>query len=537
MLLHQLKEYKDTIFIDTETDGLYGTVELVQIYCPSLYSEVHSYSTKTIGVETILNAIKDVIWIGHNLAYDFSVLRFKPCLWEDTFLLSKIAFYEEESLSLDKCLEKVLGYNPYEEANINKKAMQKSNWINLTDEQLQYAELDVKHLPTLFKQVYKDSKSYRLDKRTIEVFHSMKQALPINREKLMERQKENTEKVEALGCPINVNSSQQVKKYLNNFFSNGDLDLARMIATEEGEIVEKASLVRKTRSLLKQNSFITKFLRSGDYLYGHLNVVPRSGRSNCSEQNLQQIPGSLKSCIESKKYLVYADFAQLELRMLAAVIGERVLEKLFKADEDLHNYAASQLFGPDFTKDKRQIAKIYNFASAYGASSNTIRDVVLKWSGVFVDDTQASINRTKWLDAYRDIALWHKRNVKAWKAGEAGCTTLGRPYKAKLYTDMNNIMISGSAAEVAKYALVLMSDKLDMSKMLMFIHDSYTYEADTLEEGQLAAGIIAESMQSAWRAVCKACVIKDIPMPVKVSIDKNWKKADSDEAEWSKKYD
>ena len=367
MLQHEVQNYEGkTVYIDTETNGLYGEVTLVQIYCPELYTVVHSYQTKYIPLKLILNAVKDCKWVGHNLSYDFTVLNFVARKWEDTFLLSKLSYHYLDKLSLDSCLHHALGFNPYDDLGLDKHTMQTSDWSGeLTQEQLSYAETDVFYLPKLFEDTKQDwlgQTVYELDKQTIETFCSMGERLPISKIKLQAQEAQNNLDIEALNCPINVNSHKQVKDYLNHYESNGDLQLAQMIATDP-ERAAKAKQVRKVRSLRKQNSFISKYIKSYPYLTGHLNVLPRSGRSNCSGDNLQQIPGSIKHTIESSEgYLVYADFAQLELRMLAALIGETTLDKLFKASEDLHNYAAKGLFGENFTKAERQIAKIYNFA-------------------------------------------------------------------------------------------------------------------------------------------------------------------------------
>jgi len=86
--------------------------------------------------------------------------------------------------------------------------------------------------------------------------------------------------------------------------------------------------------------------------------------------NLQQIPQAFKQYIKTDKFMVYSDFAQLELRSLCVLIGEDVLENLFRTGGDIHNYTRDALFTVDTTvsdagrgNSLRQIAKIYNFAS------------------------------------------------------------------------------------------------------------------------------------------------------------------------------
>lgn len=531
----------EAIYIDTETIGLYGQVRLVQIYCPSKYDKVHLYDTTEISLEELLTEIKSCTWIGHNLIYDMKCLKHVPDQFEDTYLLSKLQYFDQDGLSLEDCLQYALGYNPY--GDIDKKSMQRSDWTGeLSKEQLIYAATDVFYLPELMEacKAWMDSTSYVIDKLTITHFARMKSGIPVDRQLLTAQLNANNEKIASLNSPINVNSHKQVKDFLGRDESCGDLELARLIALSSGEIAERAQLVRTVRSTIKQNSFIKKYLtlseRDGGYLMGHLNLIPRSGRSNASEENVQQIPGKLKHCFQSERFLLYSDYSALEMRMITALIGERTLEKLFRQGEDLHAYAAKQLFGADFTKDQRQIAKIYNFSSIYSASFKTIRDIVLKWSGVWVNDNEAQRNKARWLDAYPDIKAWQKKTLKQWERGETLHTILGRPYKAKLYTDACNIQNSGSAAEVAKLAIHYMSKDLDITKFLLFIHDSFTWEFDSFDEAVQAAPVVADAMHKAWLEVTQHCIIKDLPMPIQVSIDHNWKKADSDEAMWKENY-
>jgi DNA polymerase I-like protein with 3'-5' exonuclease and polymerase domains len=246
--------------------------------------------------------------------------------------------------------------------------------------------------------------------------------------------------------------------------------------------------------------------------------------------NLQQIPQAFKQYIKSDKYLVYADFAQLELRSLCALIGETVLEGLFREKgSDLHSYVRDSLFGNDQTvsdagrgNSLRQIAKIYNFASLYGAGHNTIGNVLLKYTGMHLPEAELKKHKSKWLDTFPMIREWHNKNVRLWQKKSVLKTTMGRKYIAKLPTDANNIMNSGTAAEVAKLALVYMDKEMDISKMLMFVHDSYTSEYDTFEEATEAAETMARLMNKAWYDITAHCVIPDIPMPVNAYVGKDW---------------
>lgn len=514
-----------TIYFDTETDGLYGKVMLAQWKDTKVHVKEMKSEQDLRDVKTMLKQADKVV--GHNILYDFYCLGLDPAevKWEDTFLLSKLAMPKMESWKLNKVAEEILGFNVY--GDIDKKAMQKSDWTTLTEEQLKYASLDVEYLDTIYKSLRKAEKefNYTLDKLTAECFWKAKTAMPVNRLAMEERQKENAQEVERLNLPINVNSYKQVRKYLDYDKSN-DEALAYLIARGTKEQQEKAFRVRKARKLRKQNSFADKYIdlsREDGYIYGHLGLAPRSGRSNCDHENLQQIPGKLKDCFASNKYVVYADFSNLELRTFCAVVGERTMEKLLRQDVDLHTYTATRLFNKskeEITKRERQIAKIFNFSSLYGAGVDRRRQILLTLVGIYLSHEEASLYVQRWNNAFPQVKAWHNENVKKWRAGYIEQTILGRPYKAKLLTDYNNIRISGSAAEVAKLTMHYMSKKLDIGRMNVFVHDSYTFECDSLKEAKEYAKIVGDSMKEAWYEVMQYSIIPDLPMPVEVTVGK-----------------
>ena len=512
------------VAFDTETDGLYGSVVLAQL---KIDGEVKLFDdTQLDEVKRILKQADKVL--GHNLLYDFSVLDLNPdeVKWEDTYLLAKLAYPELEKYSLDIVAEKALGFDVYGE--IDKKAMQKSKWIagQITDEQKRYASLDVEYLEEIYEQIKhkEDEFNYILDKLTTQYFWATKRGLPVDIDKILQRKEEALQEINRLNVPINVNSYRQVRTYLDYDESN-DEALAYLSVKGTPEQREKAKNVRAVRKLRKMISFIDKYLKlskEDGYVHGHLGLGTKSGRSNCSNENLQQIPGSLKDCFASSKYVVYADFSNLELRTFCAVVGERTMEKLLREDVDLHTYTATRLFDKPAEeidrKTERQIAKIFNFSSLYGAGVERRRQILLKLTGIYLSEGEARLYAQRWNNAFPQVKSWHQENAKKWRAGVIEKTILGRPYKAKLLTDYNNIRISGSAAEVAKLALHYMAKKLPIENMNVFIHDSYTFEFDSLDEAKEAAHIIGDAMQEAWFEVMKYSVIPDLPMPVEVTV-------------------
>lgn len=534
------------LYLDTETIGLFGSIRVVTLY-QTHWEEVAFIDTKVVDLMDLYQHIKDAIWVMHNGHYDLSVFRkelgsFVKPQWEDTFLAGRLEHYQLEKFSLDNMLRKVLGRNIYDD----KKALQKSDWKGyLTHEQKMYASQDVYYLPKLWASCIKqkDKFVYILDKLTVNHFLVMQtKGMPVSEEALDRLYNEASEKVakyEAL-LPkgFNCNSYKQVRALLDTEESD-DLALARMIAVDGKE---EAEWVRAQRKAKKQLSFLKKFETVEGRIKGHFAVGTVSGRSNCSEQNLQQLPSSLKSAFETENYLVYADFSNLELRTFAAVVGERTMSELFSKGVDVHTYAGSRLFHvnmEDVNKKQRTIAKIFNFSSLYGAGVRTRLSILLKLTGIYLEEDEGRKLSRMWLNAFKDVKPWQEENAKKWRAKQAGYTTLGRPYLAKLFTDQNNIQVQGSGAEVAKLALHYMSKKLDLTKLCNFVHDSYTWEVETLEEAKYYARVTAECMQEAWNELRVNFIDKSVDMPVVCSVAHNWAIAQEDDYEdqWVYKYE
>lgn len=522
------------LYCDVETEELYSKIRLVQLY-QSSWEDVVMIDTRQVNLMDIYQLIKDYKVVWHNGHYDMTCFikdlgtfaTFKN--WDDTFLAGRLVLAHLEFFSLDCMLEAVLRKDPYKEYGLDKKVMQKSKWsaAKLTNDQLTYAAIDVKYMPKLWGAVIKEatSNSYILDKLTVEHMMTFQETgLPVSADRLQEARTNADEEIAKyralLPKGFNPNSYRQVRSYLETDDSD-DEGLARLIS----QGCEKADWVRQIRKNIKKLSFIDKFDTADGRIYGHFNVATRSGRSNCSEQNLQQLPSSLKNVFETEKYLVYADFSNLELRTFAAIVNEPVMVEKFFNDEDLHYYSASKLFNipiEEVDKRSRSIAKVWNFSSLYGAGVPTRLAMLLKWTGIVLSEAEGKKLSQAWLRTYPGVKPWQEANAGKWRKGESGYTALGRRYVAKMFTDQNNIQVQGSGAEVAKLSMHYQAKELDIRKLVVFVHDSYTYECDTLEEAKHYAKVLAEKMLEAWVEVSKNFAVKDLPMPVDAVVGKNW---------------
>lgn len=565
--LKYLKEALDPskpLFLDTETCFLYKGIRLVQMFQKG-WSEVLIFDTATESLANIILCVKNCRVVCHNYVFDASCisedlnLKSNPFeTFEDTLLLSRIAFVEKDSFSLDKCFEYVYGVDVYAQFGLDKKTMQKSFLstkrrdgmkIEVTNDQLQYAAADVYYMPKLWDilEPYTQTPHYLEDKEFIH--NSLKwqsNGMPVNLDLRKKLEAEAVEKVneltQKLPDGLNVNSFIQVRNFLGSAGSAKD-DLMRMIA--EGN--ENAALVMEKRKTSKLLNFLERY--NFERVRGFFAPTAISGRARCDggdepgTDNLLQIPRKLKGVFGysegDSRYLVYCDYAQLELRTACCNTNEKVIEKVFRDNLDLHTYTAVKMF-PGLTyeeakadKVKRHAAKTCNFSLLYCGSTNSLKDVFLREGGVSLTVDQAAGYRTAWLSAYPAFEQWHRSAMEKYRKDNLLCETKnGRRYKAKLFTDICGIENQSLGADAAKHSLNIFCKRYPNAKVLCFIHDAIILEAQNEEEAKSLSKALGECMLEGWFYAIRDLPINDLPMPLEVNYGKNLATIESENIGW-----
>jgi DNA polymerase-1 len=525
--------HKDNpVFMDTE-GVFYTETTLVQVMMKGWETALLVERPPMGELRKFIESVRSV-W--QNASYDFSTVGILPTYFEDTLMLGKLHFYKEERHNLAALYTYAFGYDPYEQAGLDKKVMQKTNWAGeLTNLQYTYAAIDVFYMPELWEVLEPliDDFNYKLDIQTIRHCHKMeKNGIPLT--PLKEELNEVTLELETLEkrLPVNPRSPKQVSAYLDMPDGTGADKLAVVIASG-GKHAENAQMVRTARELSKyKGTYLDKMVGHARW-YGHFVPRTKSGRLASSDNNLQNLPRKMKKFIGFEKWqdrvIVSVDFAQLELRTIAAITGDKTMVRLFKEGIDVHGYVAEMLFGADYTKKERQIAKTCNFALLYGASAAKYAAILLKDTGIIVSEGLAQTYKKKWLALFPGIASWQTQATKSWRAGNYWFTPMGRRYKAKLMTDFMNIRNQGAGGEVAKLAFNYISKGFDFndSSLDNFVHDSFV--ADCPNDPAIyepIAELFADSLQLAWAEYGNIVDLHDIPMPVDCGVALTWADAD-----------
>jgi hypothetical protein len=521
---------------DTETIGLYGKIRLAQFYQQHWDGVLIVERPDPIELLVFFTKIKDVKLAYQGSPYDISTMqanfgsRWIPTNWCDIMYLARLAFPTMETQALDDILTHVLGFDPYRKNGIIKKDMQASDWdvFVLSDKQLLYAAIDVYYMPEVLDKAgeFEEDMSYKLDMLATRYgLDFQNNGFPVIQEACEAQYRDNKRQIQELNIPINVNSYKQVPVYCNTEKAD-----ALTLGTAALQGNERARNVLKAKKLDKQLSFLDKFITEDGHIYGKFAPLARSGRFTCKDQNLQQLPRKLKHCFGYKKgsgkVFLYADYPQLELRTIAAIVREKVLIDLFKAGQDPHNYVAALIFGENFTPEHRQVIKTYNFNLLYCGGAEMIQSILIKDNDMWRELDLIHKEIRQWKRTWKGIADWQQETVRSHRRGSLKETPMGRRYRGKLLTDHANIENQGFGAEIAKLAMHYMyADlKANDAPLVNFVHDSFTVSMDEdYELNMRVAKLMKEAMQDAWTEGCKLVEVKDIPMPAQVFCGYDWK--------------
>ena len=259
-----------------------------------------------------------------------------------------------------------------------------------------------------------------------------------------------------------------------------------------------------------------------------------TGRLSSRDPNLQNIPvrddngRRIRSAFRAADgfELVSADYAQIELVILAHLSRDENLISAFLEGVDVHRKTASLIFGVsdnDVTPDMRRVAKTINFGVMYGMSAFRLANELRIPRG------QAAQFTNTYFETYAGVAEF-MNETKA-RARETGYveTLMGRRRYIRGITSRNkleqssaeriavNTPIQGSAADIVKTAMLRVDAALRKenlaTRMLLQVHDELILESPVHETAQ-----VRELVKREMEAVMELAV----PLRVSVESGQSW---------------
>jgi len=253
-----------------------------------------------------------------------------------------------------------------------------------------------------------------------------------------------------------------------------------------------------------------------------------TGRFSCGGPNLQGLEGSpeVRGCVRPAEggVFVVADYAQLDLRVLAEVTKDPVLLEALRAGGDLHRQTAAALLGKSsdgVTDEERRSVKPINFSIPYGAGAEGIAATAREQFGIPMTPDEASEHLRRYLAVHTGVARW-QGNVRSNRASRVR-TQLGRwigfPQRADL-CDRLCAPIQGSAADGFKIALAVLHRRLPAfgAQVVMGLHDEFVAEVPTDRAREVEA-VVKEVMVASMQHV-----IPSVPVVVEAGVRLTWAK-------------
>ncbi len=264
------------------------------------------------------------------------------------------------------------------------------------------------------------------------------------------------------------------------------------------------------------------------------NLVTATGRLSSTEPNLQNIPVRTDLGAEIRKMfipkeghvLVDADYSQIELRVLAHIADDTVMQNAFISGQDVHTVTASQVFGvapEQVTPLQRRHAKAVNFGIVYGISEFSLAE------DIGVSRWEAKDYIDSYLAHYSGVRAYMKNVVTDAREKGYTATLYGRKrYIPELSASNFNIRsgaerialntpIQGTAADLIKLAMIQVENALNQhfpeAKLLLQVHDELIVECP-----EAIAPQVAQLVSSQMQAVAQLAV----PLQAEAKIGKSW---------------
>ncbi len=513
---------------------------------------------------------KEITLVMHNGKFDLEVLIsnglkdsneiFPTCTVYDTMVAAWLLQPERESFKLESLAEKKLGLKGIEFSSIVPKG---STFMDVPLETAcDYAAEDADFTLQVwhfFKPLLEKSGLIKLftelETPVLPILTQMEiEGIRIEKQKLFDYSKELEKEIadveksiyDLVGHEFNIASTKQLQEIL---FTELKLPTGKKTktgySTDTNVLQDLAALhpvpkkILDYRTMAKLKSTYVDALPiladKNDRIHtSFMQTGTATGRLSSRDPNLQNIPirdesgRRIRSAFISpeRRMLVTADYAQIELVILAHLSQDESLCKAFIAGTDVHRATAALIFNvseDEVTAEQRRTAKTINFGVMYGMSafrlsnelgiprstaSEFIESYFATYSGIqkFMHSTIEKVEQT----GYVETIMGRRRYIPTIRSKN-------KMEKAGAERIAINTPIQGSAADIVKTAMLsvykALAEDIPSAKMLLQVHDELIIECDE-KDTQAVENLIRKEMEKA--------VTLSVPLRVSVESAKSW---------------
>ena len=529
-------------------------------------------------IETVKPYFEDaaILKIGHNLKYDWSVLKncgIEVAPYDDTMLLSFVLDSGKNGHGLDELSELHLHHRPIAFKDVcgtgkNQITFDKVSLPEATKYAAEDAEVTLRLWKILKPRLVRDSVTRvyeNIERPLVAPIAQMElEGVKVDVNRLNQLSQDfgsrmaDLEKQAFIAADedFNIQSPKQIGAifYDKMGLSGGkktksgqwqvDADVLESLANDGHDLARN---ILDYRALAKLKSTYTDALKAAikpktGRVHTSFNMVGAiTGRLSSTDPNLQNIPvrteegRKIRECFIAKSgnVLVSADYSQIELRLLAHVGDIPQLKQAFINKFDIHAATASEMFNvpmSEMTPEIRRRAKAINFGIIYGQSAFSFSHQL----GISMGEARDYINT--YFARFPGIKNYMEEKKEFARVNGYAETIFGRRIylesinskgvAERAYAERQaiNAPLQGAAADIIKRAMVhvykeLYGNKLGV-KMLLQVHDELIFEVpkDNAEE---AVSIIKPIMEQA----ALPAVSLSVPLVVEAGIANNWNDA------------
>jgi DNA polymerase I len=503
--------------------------------------------------------------VGQNVKYDAKVMRRWGVRFAnphfDTMLAAWVLDADQGTYGLDRLAGQHLGYRtlPYDEVVEKGKTLADVPVQRAADYSGEDADLTFRLYAVLGSRLEREGLAgvlHDIEMPLVQVLADMELAgIRVLPAELAAYSAEMELKLAALeeeiyalaGRRFNINSTKQLQEILFTWRKlepvrrtrtgfSVDMDVLETLAARD-PVPERILAHRKLAKL--KSTYVDSLPRLVNETTGrvHTHYVQTgtaTGRLSSKDPNLQNIPvrdeegRRIRRAFvpEPGSVFVSADYAQVELAILAYLSRDPTLLNAFAAGKDVHRQTASLIFGVSeeaVTPDQRRIGKTINFGVVYGMSSYGLSQ------SLKIGRADADRFIRTYFERLGGVDRWLKDTIRS--AAEKGFveTLSGRRRSVPTIRSANrteraaaervavNSPIQGSAADLIKIAMVRLARRLAderlPARLLLSVHDEIVLEA-----GEGAAERVARAAKETMEHVTEHA----IPLTVHVEIGDSW---------------
>ena len=530
------------------------------------YIPVRATGVSCIPEETVKQRLAGLLedpslrLVGQNAKYDYKVMRrwgIRPAnVHFDTMVAAWVLESDEGAYGLDRMAERRLGFRtmPYTELVGKDQTLEQIPIQQVTDYSGEDADLTLRMYGLLSRELAAEGLAgvlHDIEMPLLGVLAEMELTgirilspeLAAYSRELESALAELEKEIYALcGRTFNINSTKQLQEILFTWrkltpvrktktgFST-DVDVLEILAAQD-PVPERILAHRKLSKLKSTYVDALPLLvneQTGRLHTHYVQTGAATGRLASKDPNLQNIPireeegRRIRTAFVPAPGMrfVSADYAQIELAILAYLSGDPILLDAFAQGKDVHRQTSSLIFGvteDQVTPDQRRVGKTINFGVVYGMSAFGLAQ------SLKIPRADADRFIKTYFQRFEGVDRFLKATIRS--AEETGFvrTLMGRRRRVAAITSRNrtektaaeriavNSPIQGTAADIVKMAMVRLFRRLAAEKLstriLLQVHDEIILEAPA-EEVSAVERIVREVMEH----------VTEQPIPLKVQCE------------------